>query len=110
MNQPGDTTGSKPATGTPRGTARRYALAEGVTFQPMGEDEDTVVLSLSQGQLFTCNGTATDFLVAMQDGLTLDQAADRLVEAYGIERAVAEADLVELAATLLAEGLLVELD
>jgi len=110
MNQPGDTTGSRPATEMPRGMDRRFALAEGVTFQPMGEDEDTVVLSLSQGQLFTCNGTATDFLVAMQDGLTLAEAADRLVETYGIERAVAEADLVDLVATLLAEGLLVELD
>lgn len=110
MNQPGDTTGSKPGMGAPQGAARRFALAEGVTFQPMGDDEDTVVLSLSQGQLFTCNGTATEFLVAVQDGLTLGQAADRLVEAYGIERAVAETDLIELAATLLAEGLLVELD
>ncbi len=89
------------------GTERRFALAEGVTFQPMGEDQDTVVLALAQGQLFTCNGTATDFLVAIQDGLTLGQAADRLVETYGVERAVAEADLVELATTLMAEGLIV---
>lgn len=106
MNEPAGTTGGA----RPLGTARRFALAEGVSFQAMGPDEDTVVLSLSQGQLFTCNGTATDFLVAVQDGLTLGQAAERLVETYGIDQATAESDLAELAATLLAEGLLVEMD
>ncbi len=94
----------------PLGAERRFALADGVTFQPMGEDEDTVVLALGQGQLFTCNGTATDFLAAMQEGLTLGQAAERLVELYGVEPEVAEADLIELAATLLAEGLIVAQD
>jgi len=111
MNQPDDTTGSaQPESPQPRGTARRFALAEGVTFQTMGQDEDTVVLSLAQGQLFTCNGTATDFLVAVQEGLTLGEAVERLVESYGVERDVAEADLIDLAATMLAEGLLVEVE
>lgn len=85
---------------------QRFVLAEGVTYQPMGPDEDTVVLALAQGQLFTCNGTATDFLAALQEGLTLAEAAERLVELYGIDRATAETDLIELAATLIAEGLI----
>lgn len=111
MNQPAGTTGdARSQEGKPQGASRRFALAEGVTFQPMGDGEDTVVLSLSQGQLFTCNGTATEFLAAVQEGLTLGQAAERIAETYAVERDVAEVDLVDLAATLLAEGLLVELD
>jgi len=96
--------------GRAAGRPRRFALAQGVAFQPMGADEDTVILALAQGQLFTCNGTATDFLAAVRDGLTLDQTVDRLVELYDIERPVAAADLDELAAQLVAEGLLVELE
>ena len=86
----------------------RYRLAEGVTFQPMGEGEDTVVLSLGAGQLYSCNDTATVLLQAIEQGGGLAEAAERLSAEFAVSRAEAESDLAVLAQELLAEGLIVE--
>lgn len=88
--------------------ASRYQLAEGVTFQTMGEGEDTVVLALSAGQLYSCNDTATVLLQTLQAGGGLDDAVERLCAEFEVSRAEAEADLSALAGELLAEGLIVE--
>lgn len=89
-------------------TGSRYRLAEGVTFQPMGEGEDTVVLALGAGQLYSCNDTATVLLQTIDQGGGLAEAAQRMSDEFEVSRDEAERDLATLAQELLAEGLIVE--
>ncbi len=88
--------------------AQRYALAEGVTFQTMGDGEDTVVLALAAGQLYSCNETATVLLQTLEAGGDMAAAVARLLQEFEVTESEAAADLAILARELLAEGLIVE--
>lgn len=84
-------------------------LADDVTFQAVGgSEDDTVVLSLKSGYLYTCNGVTASVLTALQEGqATLGELADRLMAIYDVDRPQLEADLAELADKLLDEELIV---
>jgi hypothetical protein len=86
----------------------RLRLAEDVTYQSLGEDEPTVLLSLTSGYLYTCNETTAAFLDALGDGLTLGQAVDGLLEQFEVSREDLCADLESVAEELIREGLIVE--
>ncbi|HRR83358.1 MAG TPA: PqqD family protein, partial [Planctomycetota bacterium] len=78
----------------------RLALREDVAHQSLGEGQDTVVLSLRSGYLYTCNETAERFLRALDGRRTLGQAVDLLEAEYDVPRATLAADLTALAEEL----------
>lgn len=67
-----------------------------------------VIVNLNSGTLFSLNATGT-FLWERLDGRTsLAAIAAALATAYEVETSVTEPDVLELANTLLQEGLLVK--
>jgi len=87
--------------------AVRLALSDDVAHQSLGEDQDTVVLSLKSGYLYTCNETTERFLKALDGRRTLGEVVGLLEGEYDVPRATLAADLAALAEQLLAEKLIV---
>ena len=84
----------------------RLKLADDVAFQSMGPGEETVMLSLKSGHLYTCNETTEAFLRAMDGDRTFDQIIDELTRQYDIAEDELRHDLTELADKLTAERLI----
>jgi hypothetical protein len=86
----------------------RLKLADDVTFQSVSPDQ-TVILSLTSGYLFTCNGTTASFLSAISSAAprTFGQAIDQLADEYDAPREQLQADMADLVARLVEEKLLV---
>jgi hypothetical protein len=83
-------------------------LAEDVAFQSIGgDDEDTVVLSLKSGYLYTCNGVAASFLSALNGGKTFAGLVDGLFDEYDVPRETLEADMSAFAEKLIKEQLII---
>lgn len=85
----------------------RLKLANDVTFQSLGPGEETVVLSLNSGYLYTCNETTEAFLRRLDGWLPLAAVIDLLFDEFQVPREALSADLTELAAKLLEEKLIV---
>lgn len=87
----------------------RLQRARDVAHQAVGTgDNDTVILSLESGVLYTCNEVTGAFLDAAKDGRTLGEIIDILEGQFDVPREQLEADLIELAEKLLREKLIVE--
>ena len=86
----------------------RFRLAEDVTHETLGPGEDTVILCLRNGQLYTCNETTALFLRAMDGRRTFGQIVDYLLERLDVSREVLWRDLAEVADRLTAEKIIVE--
>jgi hypothetical protein len=86
----------------------RLAMADGVTSETLGPGQDTVVLSLRSGYLYTCNTTTAAFLKALDGRRTFAQVVDLLHEQFEVPRETLHRDLSALAAKLLAEKLILE--
>ena len=86
----------------------RFRLGDDVTFQSMGPGEDTVLLSLSSGYLYTCNETTEAFLRAIDGRRTMGEIVDELADQYEVQREQLHADLTALADELLREKLIAE--
>jgi len=84
----------------------RLALSEDVAHQSLGEGQETVILSLKSGYLYTCNETTADFLRALDGRRTLGEAVDLLESEYDVPRERLAVDLAALAEELLAEKLI----
>jgi len=82
-------------------------LADDVTFQSMGPGEQTVLLSLATGQLYTCNETTRAFLEALDGRRTVREIADELAGRFEVETRRLGDDLERISGQLLAEGLIV---
>jgi len=93
---------------TPLSRNTRLKLADDVTFQSLGPGEETVVLSLNSGYLFTCNETTDAFLRKLDGERPLAVVIDLLFEEFQVSREALSADMMELAAKLLEEKLIVE--
>lgn len=87
--------------------AVRLALSEDVAHQSLGEEQDTVVLSLRSGYLYTCNETTRRFLEALDGRRSLGEVIDLLEGEYEVSREKLAADLCALAEQLLCEKLIV---
>jgi len=87
--------------------ATRLALSDDVAHQSLGEEQDTVVLSLKSGYLYTCNETSERFLKALDGRRTLGEVVDLLEAEYEVSREKLAEDLCALAEQLLSEKLIV---
>lgn len=83
----------------------RLQLADDVTFQSMGDGEQTVVLSLTTGALFTCNDTTRSLLAAVDGERTFGEIVDTVLTQFDIPREKLHADLGAMAQQLIDEGL-----
>ncbi|MFW6153800.1 MAG: PqqD family protein [Planctomycetota bacterium] len=84
-----------------------YRLADDVTYQSMGEGEDTVILSLSTGALFTCNITTTAVLEAMDGTRPFGAIVDELAGHFDVARDRLAADLAGMIERMVEGGLVV---
>lgn len=84
----------------------RLKVAPEVTYQQAGDGADeTVILSLGSGMLFTCNATTRRFLDALDGTKTLAQVAEELESVYDVPAEKLRADLTTLARRLADEKL-----
>ncbi len=79
--------------------------AEGVTYQSLGENQDTVILSLDSGQLYTCNHTADDFLSAVDGVRNFADIIGLLARQFDAPRRQIQEDMKSLAEQMIKEGL-----
>ncbi len=86
----------------------RLKLSDDVAFLSLGPGEETVLLSLKSGYLFTCNDTAAAFLRGLDGQQPLAAVIDRLLEEFEAPPEELRRDMTELAAKLLEEELIVE--
>jgi len=83
-----------------------FALADGISYQPLGRGEGAVVLVVGSGQLYTCNDTTAAFLNVLDGTRTFGEAVDALHRLYDVPRDELRQDLVELANSLIEDGVL----
>ena len=85
-------------------------LADDVTFQSMGEGQETVVLSLESGYLYTCNATTEAFLKALDGKATLGQILGGLEVRFDVKPERLRKDILALAARMIDEKLILIAD
>ncbi|MBZ9768642.1 PqqD family protein [Mesorhizobium sp. B2-9-1] len=83
-------------------------MADDASVQHVGDG--AVVLLARSGQLYTCNDTTEAFLDKVNGARKLDQIVDLLSEEFEIDKATLDQDMAELAAELVAEGILADPD
>jgi|WetSurMetagenome_2_1015567.scaffolds.fasta_scaffold10088_5 hypothetical protein len=83
----------------------RLKIASDATHQSLGEREETVILSLKTGHLYTCNDTTAAMLKVLQDKPTFGTVVDRLLEQFEVPRETLRRDLAAMADRLIAEGI-----
>ncbi len=84
----------------------RFCLSDDVVFQSLGDGQETVLLSLGTGFLFSCNDTTRAFLEAVDGKKTLAEIGRELVAVFTVSEDRVIADLRILADRMLAEGLI----
>lgn len=80
-------------------------LADDVTFQSLGAEMETVILSLNSGTLYSCNQTTDAFLKALDGNRSFAATVDALLEEFDVARDALSSDLQDIAGQLVAEGL-----
>jgi pyrroloquinoline quinone biosynthesis protein D len=88
----------------------RFSMADGVASETLGPGQDTVVLSLTSGYLYTCNETTAAFLKALDGRRTFAEVVDAMYAQFDVPRDTLRRDLARLAHKLLAEKLILEAD
>ncbi len=81
-------------------------LSQQATFQSLGEGQETVIVSMESGFLYTCNETTRSFLQALDGRKTFLQAVDGLLGQYEVTREKLRSDLAAIAGKLIQEGLI----
>ena len=84
----------------------KLKLADDVTFQSMGDGQETVLLSLSSGYLYTCNDTTESFLRALDGQATVGQILTDLAEQYDVSLDRLRRDIIALVQQMLDEELI----
>lgn len=80
-------------------------LAEDARFQSLGPGQQTVIVSLTSGYLYTCNDTTHSFLKALDGQKTLRQVIAAMADEYDVGRDKLRTDMMALAEKLLREKL-----
>lgn len=83
----------------------RLKLADDVNYQPMGDGEDGVILSLSSGYLYRCNCTAIAVLDMLQGSPTVDTLLAEFAARFAIDADQARADVLPLISHLVEQRL-----
>ena len=81
-------------------------MADDASVQHVGDG--AVVLLARSGQLYTCNDTTEAFLGKVNGTRNFDQIVDLLSDEFDVDKATLDQDMAELAAELVAEGILAD--
>jgi pyrroloquinoline quinone biosynthesis protein D len=81
------------------------AIAPDATFQSLGGS--AVILRTDSGQLYTCNETTEAFLKRVDGQRTLGEITAEILGMYEVEAETLKKDIIELAADLAAQGVIV---
>ena len=81
-------------------------MADDASVQHVGDG--AVVLLARSGQLYTCNDTTEAFLEKVDGARSLDRIIDLLSDEFEVDKATLGQDMAELAAELVAEGILAD--
>ena len=81
-----------------------WKIPEHVVFQVL--DGQAVVLNLDSGRYFGLNEVGTVFWQGLEQGRSLEQITENLLERYEVDRDVLERDLAELMTDLKQRNLL----
>jgi Coenzyme PQQ synthesis protein D (PqqD) len=81
-------------------------MADDASVQHVGDG--AVVLLARSGQLYTCNDTTEAFLDKVDGARSLDQIVGLMSDEFDIDKATLDQDMAELAAELVAEGILAD--
>jgi pyrroloquinoline quinone biosynthesis protein D len=81
-------------------------MADDASVQHVGDG--AVVLLARSGQLYTCNDTTEAFLDKVNGARNLNQIVDLLSDEFEVDKATLDQDMAELAAELVAEGILAD--
>ena len=81
-------------------------MADDASVQHVGDG--AVVLLARSGQLYTCNDTTEAFLKKVDGARSLDRIIDLLSDEFEVDKATLGQDMAELAAELVAEGILAD--
>jgi hypothetical protein len=73
-------------------------------YQAVGEE--AILINLQTGSYYTLNDTGTMFWQLLDGQRTIADCVRQIAQQYEVESEVVEADLLELAAELKAEGLI----
>lgn len=87
------------------GEQTRLALCQDVAFQSLGAQQDTVVLSLGSGYLYTCSATTAALLEAVDGRRSLGQIVQLLSGRYDVSTDKLLQDVLAMAGRLLDEHL-----
>ena len=71
-------------------------------------DEGSVILRLSDGQIYSCNETSQRFIQVLDGSRKLVDVIQLFRQDYAIDESTATKDLSELARELLSEGVICE--
>ena len=83
----------------------RLRLAEGVNYQPLGDGEDGVILSLGSGFLYRCNHTAIAILDMLRDRPTVEALLDGFATRFHLAPEQARSDVLPLVRHLVEQRL-----
>ena len=83
----------------------RLSLAAGVNYQPLGDGEDGVILSLASGFLYRCNHTAIAILDMLRERPTVDALLDGFAVRFAIDPERARTDVLPLVSQLVEQRL-----
>ncbi|PBC09865.1 PqqD family protein [Mesorhizobium sp. WSM3859] len=81
-------------------------MVDDASVQHVGDG--AVVLLARSGQLYTCNDTTEAFLDKVDGARSLNQIIDLLSDEFEVDKATLDQDMAELAAELVAEGILAD--
>jgi hypothetical protein len=83
----------------------RLARCQDVASQGLGPGQDTVILSLTSGYLYTCSRTTAAFLDALDGCRTLAEVVDLLRGKFEVDRERLRQDVLSMGRKLLDERL-----
>lgn len=81
-------------------------LSPQAKFQSLGDSQETVIVSMESGFLYTCNATTRSFLEAMDGRKAFGRIVEELLEQYHVSREKLQGDLAAMAEKLIQERLI----
>lgn len=84
----------------------RLCISRDAVFQSLGSGQDTVLICLGSGYVYTCNDTTTAFLEALDGKRSLGEVVELMERSFDVSRARLLEDIRVIAERMLSEGLI----
>ena len=81
-----------------------FQFSNGVSYQSLGDGEDAILLSLSNGYLYRCNHTTIALFDAIKYQVPMAKIVSGLAGRYAVSKAQVRHDLKESLKSMISEG------